>query len=168
MNKILFILFATLLLAGCKTPKLTKAEHKDAFSNLHWIAGEWEKQYNFGKVYEKWEKINDSTYQGVSKLIYKKGYEPYSEKYEIKHTNQKVFFIIKNLTDENTNKPQKLELIRWKRHEFIFANEDASEFPQEIAYKLMPDKKLIVTNSGKDEGKNEKDQHILEKIKETK
>lgn len=164
MKQILILFFSVLLISACKAPKLSRAEHKDAFSNLKCIEGEWEKKYNFGKVYEKWEKLNDSTYKGVSKLIYNKGYEPFSDKYEISHTDGKVIFTITNLTDENTNKPQQLELVKWKKHEFVFLNENASEFPQKIVYKLISDKKLNVVNSGTDNGKSERDEHTLEKL----
>ena len=164
MKNLTFILLSVILIASCKPPKLSRAEHKEAFFDLKWIVGEWEKKYNFGKVYEKWEKENDSTNKGISKLIYNKGYEPYSDKYEIAIRNGKVTFTILNLTDEKTNKPQQLELIKWKKHELMFLNEAASEFPQKISYKLTTDKKLNVSNSGTDDGKSEKDEHLLEKI----
>jgi hypothetical protein len=54
---VLFIIATTLL--SCK-----KESKQNKLKTIDWLVGTWENKSDFGDLQERWEKVNDSVFQG--------------------------------------------------------------------------------------------------------
>ena len=97
---------------------------------LLWIIDKWVSSDGESKSYERWEKINDSLFEGCSETI-KSGETIFSEKLKIQKTGNDIFYI----ADVSHNpEPVKFKLTSLDDIEAVFENPE-HDFPKKITYK---------------------------------
>lgn len=114
-------------------------------NNFDWLLGNWKMSSSKGLIIERWEKQNDSLYNGFSALVKQKDTIP-EESIELKRVGNDWFFIPTTL-HQNEGNPIVFKLIFNKNKEFICENIE-HYFPQRINYRLFA-KNLLASIEGK-------------------
>ncbi|MCX6317603.1 MAG: DUF6265 family protein [Bacteroidetes bacterium] len=119
-------------------------------ATFNWLEGTWIIQTGKGTIVEKWQKANDSTWNGQSFFV-KDGKDTIpQEKIELSYRNGNWAYIPTAL-GQNNNQPVTFSIVFFKGTEFVAEN-PAHDFPQRIAYRRIKEK-LCASIEGKRNGK---------------
>ena len=121
---ILSIVFVT-----CSKKKST--EHNEPMSKLDWLLGTWAILTPDHRLYETWEKLNDSVYAGNSVIIIN-GDTAYTENISLLKKMDDIFYV-PTVSNQNDGKPVEFKLKSVDNGIYVFENL-AHDFPQRIIY----------------------------------
>ena len=155
-----FIIFTLLLvIVSCK--KTNKESKKfEAIDQLNWLIGEWENKLDEGTVSESWQRTTDSTFIGHSYFIKTKD-TLHSESIELIQNGEQLFYN-STVKGQNSDNAEKLKLTSESKNQLVFENAQL-DYPQKIVYKLISIDSLIVTISGKQQGKQSIESYPMKK-----
>jgi hypothetical protein len=117
----------------------------DAIGSMQWLEGKWLQETDSGRIWETWEKMNDSTYLTRHWFIHAADSILITEA-DISFTGSEVLLSIHQGANPDAT-PAYYPLVRSKNGEHVF--EDMSRaFPQRIIYLLQPDGSLYIRKEG--------------------
>jgi len=149
------ILFVTVAaLAACdnaeqQSDKDLRAPYNEIVK-ANWLIGQWGSISEEGSVSESWEKMNDSTYAGISYFIIGNDTVSY-ETISLEQRNNNLFYI-PTVNEQNESKPVTFALTRATTEQLIFEN-PSHDFPQKISYTLVNKDSVLAEISGMMDGK---------------
>ncbi|GAB3715403.1 DUF6265 family protein [Flavobacterium koreense] len=167
MNKLSISILTILLLSivSCKKYDANGNIIKDyeELEKANWILGEWEKTDSLGTLREIWERLDDSTFIGLSYYIQNKKDTLHNEQVELMQNGDHLIYSA-TIKGENNDSPIPFQMTKDEDSLLVFEN-PKHEYPQKIQYKLMKNGSLIATISGKQNGKNSAENYSMNKIK---
>jgi hypothetical protein len=104
-----------------------------AFSKLHTLCGMWSMETKKGMLYERWQKVNDSTLSGKSYRVNKTD-TVMLEDVDLVIRNYNIYYIPRT-TGQNDEKPVTFTLKTMADSKYVFENLQ-HDFPQKIVYEL--------------------------------
>ena len=143
----LFILILTLLIASCSKKKST--DQQEAMSKLDWLLGTWAILTPEHRLYESWEKLNDSVYTGNSVIIINND-TAYTEQISLLRKNEDVFYV-PTVSNQNDGQPVEFKLKSTDHGIYVFENTE-HDFPQRIIYENPHPDSLHASIEGYDNG----------------
>jgi hypothetical protein len=120
-------------------------KNNPVFESLAQIEGTWVMSFDGSAVYEKWERVNDTLYIGMSYEVTDKD-SVVTETLQIVSREDGIYYI-PTVTDQNDGKPVKFRLALHEADYFVFENPQ-HDFPTNISYRFFPDNKLKAVVSG--------------------
>lgn len=114
-------------------------------ASFQWLVGTW-KTLGANPIAERWTKVNDSTYTGVSWAVRATGDSLMQETIQLR-ARQGQWSYEPLAFGQNNNQPVVFKIIFIGRQEFIAEN-PAHDFPQRIAYRRIDDR-LFASIEGK-------------------
>lgn len=145
MKKLAFFgLFLGLL--SCKNEALDQK-----LNPAKWILGRWEQQTDKGLLSETWEQKNDSLFVGRCYFINESD-TLHNETILLEQRGDSITYSALIL-GENNNKAVPFTLTTADTNSLVFEN-PTHDYPQKIAYQKQGKNGLVVTISGKFQGKN--------------
>lgn len=167
MKKIHISIIAILLLSivSCNKHDANGNIIKDyeELEKANWMLGEWEKTDSLGTLREIWERLDDSTFVGLSYYIQNKKDTLHNEQVELMQDGEHLIYTT-TIKGENNDSPIPFQMTKDEDSLLVFEN-PKHEYPQKIQYKLMKNGSLIATISGKQNGKNSAENYSMNKIK---
>jgi hypothetical protein len=142
------IILLILICIGCgqkkELPRTAEVAH-NAIGSMQWLEGKWLLVTDSGRVWETWEKLNDSAFISNHWFVSAKDSILVTQA-DISFTGSEVLLAIHpGASPEAT--PAYYPLVRSKNGEHVF--EDMSHtFPQRIIYLLQPDGSLYIREEG--------------------
>lgn len=121
-------------------------ETLQSFSKLYALNGEWITQSKNGKLYESWQKVNDSTLKSKSFRVTQAD-TTMLEQVDLVLRRQKIFYI-PVVADQNNHEPVIFTLINSAGSRYVFENL-LHDFPQRVIYELPVDNALHAWIEGK-------------------
>ena len=121
------------------------------FSQIQWLAGNWQNITDSTQFYENWEKINDSLFSGEAFVIANND-TVFSEKISIEKNGENIFYNA-TVSDQNDGKTISFKLVSFSKSQIVFENKE-HDFPSKIFYKEVSDDLLSVKIEGKQKGRN--------------
>ena len=147
--------FFALLMCIIITPSCEfQSRHNESINhkmntNLDWLQGIWEQQTDEGVFSESWQKVTDTTYQGVGMLI-SEGDTLFSEKLSI-YQSQDIWYYAALVPDQNKGETIVFKLTSSEDSTWVFENK-AHDFPQQISYHFISEDSVVASVEGKIEG----------------
>lgn len=167
MNKLSISLLTILLLSiiSCNKYDANGNIIKDyeELEKANWMLGEWEKTDSLGTLREIWERLDDSTFVGLSYYIQNKKDTLHNEQVELMQNGEHLIYSA-TIKGENNNSPIPFQMTKDEDSLLVFEN-PKHEYPQKIQYKLMKNGSLVATVSGKQNGKNSAENYPMNKVK---
>lgn len=167
MNKLSISLLTILLLSivSCKKYDANGNIIKDyeELEKANWMLGEWEKTDSLGTLREIWERLDDSTFVGLSYYIQNKKDTLHNEQVELMQNGDHLIYSA-TIKGENNDSPIPFQMTKDEDSLLVFEN-PKHEYPQKIEYKLMKNGSLVATVSGKQNGKNSTENYPMNKVK---
>lgn len=146
-----------LLSAGCK--KTVSEQNK--LEQASWLIGSWVHADKDGKLKEKWRADNDSLYRGWAYFI--KGSDTL-------HREQVRLFLEKSrlcyeatVKGQNNNLPIRFYEETAHHNALVFSNPQ-HDYPQKISYKKITADSLIITLTGKQQGKASTETYAMKRL----
>ena len=155
--KTLYCLALIAIITSCQN----KSEKKfDKLEKMDWLIGNWEQALPEGILKETWTKQNDSTFTGDSYFITPKD----TVHFESIKLTQKAEELTYSATvvGQNDDEPVDFKLTSDAENTFTFEN-PTHDYPQKISYKKVSSDRLIVTISGKQQGKQTQESYPMAK-----
>ena len=155
--KTLYCLALIAIITSCQN----KSEKKfDKLEKMDWLIGNWEQALPEGILKETWTKQNDSTFTGDSYFITPKD----TVHFESIKLTQKAEELTYSATvvGQNDDEPVDFKLTSDAENTFTFEN-PTHDYPQKISYKKASSDRLIVTISGKQQGKQTQESYPMAK-----
>ncbi len=119
-------------------------------TKAYWLIGTWENKSQNGELTERWEKQNDSVYNGESFFI--KGKDTiHSEQIVLSETDGKVKYSPK-VKGQNDDKPVDFTMTTVTDKQLVFENQ-SHDFPQKITYTKITNDSLVAEISGNHQGR---------------
>jgi len=149
MKKVFTIIGISILLVSCNSKEINKTE----IEKLDWLIGNW---INFSKekqLYEKWEKVNDSTLYGESYFLVNQD-TIFFETITLEQKGSDLYYI-PSVSNQNDMRPIPFKLISIENKKFIFENRE-HDFPQRIVYSNPQADSLYVYIEGTKDGEYRK------------
>lgn len=115
-------------------------------SSLKWMLGNWESKNEEGTLYENWDKVNDSTYNGHAFAISTDGDTTFSENAKVILRNGQIIYSVTVNNEETTD----FTLVDIEE-QAVFENIN-HDYPQRIIYKKMPNDSLFARIEGTVDG----------------
>ena len=138
-----FLLFLILMFAGCDFSG-NKVETNDPFAKFPWLKQTWKQQTKNGVVFERWLRLNDSTFTGDSYRIAEQD-TVILEKLRLEFRKSEYFYV----ADVPHNPaPVAFRLSTFSDSLAMFDNPE-HDFPQMITYHQKAPDTLLVWISGK-------------------
>ncbi|MBC8053675.1 MAG: hypothetical protein H7Y13_11480 [Sphingobacteriaceae bacterium] len=172
MNKLIsaFIVFTVLVGYSCnRSSKSTKEQNVETDTsvvstsyttlNADWILGKWEIEMPQGRLFEVWEKKNDSTYQAHSYYLLNKDTISSAIVLIEKRGNTSAFIQKGQKGKKDTSFP----LIFMDSKKLIFENPEKG-YPQKISYSVQSENSLVEEVSGKVGDKDKADKFVLKRL----
>lgn len=155
MNKLFFLLVVSILFSCQNSKEKTKIIGAD------WVLGNWENKSDAGLLLERWNKVNDSVFDGESYFIKEKD-TLHSEKMQLKQKGENLSYI-STIKGQNNDKPvtfaQNIEI----ENQLVFEN-PSNQYPRKISYKPSSGKdQIVIEVSGIQQGKASSDTYIMKK-----
>jgi hypothetical protein len=167
MKKIHFSIIAILLFSiiSCNKYDANGNIIKDyeELEKANWMLGEWEKTDSLGTLREIWERLDDSTFVGLSYYIQNKKDTLHNEQVELMQNGDHLIYSA-TIKGENNDSPIPFQMTKDEDSLLVFEN-PKHEYPQKIQYKLMKNGSLVATISGKQNGKNSAENYPMNKVK---
>jgi len=167
MKKILFssVILVLLVSVSCNKYDTNGNVIKDyeELAKANWMLGEWEKTDSLGTLKEIWERLDDSTFVGLSYYIQNKKDTLHNEQVELMQNGEHLIYTV-TIKGENNNSPIPFQLTKDEDSLLVFEN-PKHDYPQKIQYKLMKNASLVATISGKQNGKNNAENYPMNKVK---
>ena len=167
MNKLSLSLLTILLLSFVSCNKYDAngniIKDYEELEKANWMLGEWEKTDSLGTLREIWERLDDSTFVGLSYYIQNKKDTLHNEQVELMQNGEHLIYSA-TIKGENNNSPIPFQMTKDEDSLLVFEN-PKHEYPQKIQYKLMKNGSLITTISGKQNGKNTAENYPMNKVK---
>ena len=152
---VLFIIATTLL--SCK-----KESKENKLKTMDWLVGTWENKSDFGDIQERWEKVNDSVFQGYSYMI--KGKDTlHSESIAMEIKDEQVLYI-PIVKGQNNDQPVIFLLTKQTPKQLVFEN-PKHDYPNKIVYNQITSDSLVAVISGMQQGKASTDSFPMKKKK---
>ena len=152
---VLFIIATTLL--SCK-----KESKKNKLKTMDWLVGTWENKSDFGDIQERWEKVNDSVFQGYSYMI-KDTDTLHSESIAMEIKDEQVLYI-PIVKGQNNDQPVIFLLTKQTPKQLVFEN-PKHDYPNKIVYNQITSDSLVAVISGMQQGKASTDSFPMKKKK---
>jgi hypothetical protein len=118
--------------------------YKD-FKRLKNLKGNWEAKSDKGFIQEKWERTNDTVFEGKNYKI-EHGVSILDEQLKIIFNKNEILFQV-TIHYKNKGLPVTYKLAKIDGDKYIFENKDY-EFPQQIVYQLKSSDKLAAYVNG--------------------
>jgi hypothetical protein len=167
MNKLSISILTILLLSivSCNKYDANGNIIKDyeELEKANWMLGEWEKKDSLGTLREIWERLDDSTFVGLSYYIQNEKDTLHNEQVELMQDGEHLIYKT-TIKGENNDSPIPFQMTKDEDSLLVFEN-PKHEYPQKIQYKLMKNGSLIATISGKQNGKNSAENYPMNKVK---
>ena len=144
MKKIFLITLALTVIA-CK-----KQEQENKIKVATWLVGSWENKSDEGILSESWSKSNDSTYVGNAFYI-KSNDTLHHESMTLLQKGSDIVYMA-TVKGQNNDEPVTFLLTKSDAKELVFENPN-HDYPQKIRYQQITTDSIVVTISGKQEGK---------------
>lgn len=138
--KITLFCGTVLMLQACST------DEKLNLKSLKWMLGNWESKTEEGILYERWNKLNDSTYDGHAFAISLDGDTTFSENAKVILRNGQIIYSVTVNTDETTD----FTLVD-NEEQAVFENIN-HDYPQRIIYKNLSTDSLYARIEGTVDG----------------
>ena len=143
----LFFLILTILTVACSKRKGT--EQHESMTKLDWLLGTWAILTPEHRLYESWEKLNDSVFAGNSVIIINSD-TAYTEKISLLKKNDDIFYV-PTVSNQNDGQPVEFKLVSVEHGIFVFENTE-HDFPQRIIYDNPHPDSLHASIEGYDKG----------------
>lgn len=167
MRKIAFTLAITALtfVFSCNKydAKGNLIKNYEELEKAKWLLGEWEKTDSLGTLIEIWQPNNDSTYTGESYYIQNEKDTIHNEQIELLQDQEHLIYSA-TVTGENNNKAIPFQLTKDEDSLLVFEN-PKHDYPQKLEYRLLKNKSVSITVSGKERGKASATNYLLSKKK---
>jgi Domain of unknown function (DUF6265) len=167
MNKLSISLLTILLLSIVSCNKYDAngniIKDYDELEKANWMLGEWEKTDSLGTLREIWERLDDSTFVGLSYYIQNKKDTLHMEQVELMQNGDHLIYSA-TIKGENNDSPIPFQMTKDEDSLLVFEN-PKHEYPQKIQYKLMKNGSLVALISGKQNGKNSSENYPMNKVK---
>jgi len=167
MNKLSISILTILLLSIVSCNKYDAngniIKDYDELEKANWMLGEWEKTDSLGTLREIWERLDDSTFVGLSYYIQNEKDTLHNEQVELMQNGEHLIYTA-TIKGENNDSPIPFQMTKDEDSLLVFEN-PKHEYPQKIQYKLMKNGSLIATISGKQNGKNSAENYPMNKVK---
>ena len=155
--KTLYCLALIAIITSCQN----KSEKKfDKLEKMDWLIGNWEQALPEGILKETWTKQNDSTFTGDSYFITPKD-TVHFESIKLTQKAEKLTYSA-TVVGQNDDEPVDFKLTSDAENTFTFEN-PTHDYPQKISYKKVSSDRLIVTISGKQQGKQTQESYPMAK-----
>lgn len=153
MRRILWILFAALLLQSCNKYDANGnlIKEYEELNKAQWLLGDWEKTDSLGTLTESWKALDDSTYTAKSVYVSVKKDTIHREDIELMQTGDFLIYT-STVKGENNDQPTQFQLREEKDSVLVFEN-PKHNYPKKIQYKLNKDASALLTISGTQNGK---------------
>jgi hypothetical protein len=135
----------------------------DELQKASWLVGEWEKTDSLGTLKEIWQASNDSTYNGQSYYIQNEKDTLHKEQIELVQDQEHLIYSA-TIQGENNDTSVPFQMMKDEDSVLVFEN-PKHDYPQKITYRLMKNKELSVTISGKEKGKTASETYLMGKKK---
>lgn len=132
-----------LLLNSCSSDKTSR------LSDLEWMLGNWESKTDEGVLYERWSKLNDSTFSGHAFAISLDGDTTFSENAKIINKSGTIIYSVTVNKTETTD----FTLVD-NEQQAVFENIN-HDYPQRIIYKHTSNDALFARIEGNVDGVEE-------------
>jgi hypothetical protein len=132
MKKIYFLIFAISFFMSAQ----------NRIDDLNVLQGKWKLENGNANYYEEWEKINDTTFSGIS-YEFKDDRKYTLEKLTILKLNNHIVYI----AQPGNNNPTLFTLTSSENKKFIFENEE-HDFPQRVIYHFSSENQLNASIEG--------------------
>lgn len=170
INSFLKLLVLTISFTACNSNSReesidTKSISKKSFKQLEkatWLLGNWHHVSEDGIALEMWEQVSDSSFAGKSCFIVGKDTVS-SETVVLEQVGANLYYV-PTVKGQNNNQPVKFTLTSASEKQLVFEN-PKHDFPQKIAYMQVTGDSLVAEISGKMNGKENKQQFPLTRIK---
>jgi hypothetical protein len=167
MNKLSISILTILLLSivSCNKYDANGNIIKDyeELEKANWMLGEWEKTDSLGTLREIWERLDDSTFIGLSYYIQNEKDTLHNEQVELMQNGDHLIYTA-TIKGENNDSPIPFQMTKDEDSLLVFEN-PKHEYPQKIQYKLIKNRSIVATISGKQNGKNSAENYSLKQIK---
>ena len=135
-----FICSSIFLFQACSTDKTVE------LSSLKWMLGNWESKTEEGTLFENWDKVDDSTYNGHAFAISTDGDTTFSENAKVILRNGQIIYSVTVNNEETTD----FTLVDIEE-QAVFENIN-HDYPQRIIYKKMASDSLFARIEGTVDG----------------
>ncbi|MFZ4105454.1 DUF6265 family protein [Flavobacterium sp.] len=167
MKKILFSLLILVLMTSVSCNKYDAKgnliKKYDELQKAYWLLGEWEKTDSLGILKEIWINKNDSTFIGQSYYIQNNKDTIHNETIELVQ-DQDYLIYLAMVKGENNNKAIPFQMTKDGDSLLVFEN-PKHDYPNKIEYRLLKNKSLSISISGKEKGKRNSETYLLVKKK---
>lgn len=143
----LAVLIAANLTFSCsqEESKIISTSSTTLIDQSSWILGQWQNLSVEGEVYESWEKLNDSTYKGLSFFV--RGTDTLSKEILSLEQRGKDLFYVPTVNNQNNGKPVTFKLTSASENQLVFEN-PIHDFPQKITYTKITEDSIVAKISG--------------------
>lgn len=150
-----FYFLIVLLCSGCQSPE-------KLLSNAHWLLGTWETKTDKGSLYETWRK--GDRHNLLAKSYFLNGADTILfETIQLQARNSKLYYVV-NPPGTNHDSEVTFESTSVVPNGLSFENK-LHDFPQVITYRQVSTDSLLAEISGIINGKEEREQFPMRKIK---
>ncbi|WP_298396903.1 DUF6265 family protein [Flavobacterium sp.] len=167
MKKICFSVVVAMLIVSVSCNKYDAKgniiKDYEELEKANWMLGEWEKKDSLGTLREIWERLDDSTFIGLSYYIQNEKDTIHNEQVELMQNGEHLIYTA-TVKGENNNLPIPFQMTKDEDSLLVFEN-PKHDFPQKIEYKLTKNNTLTAKISGKQNGKISSESYPLKKIK---
>lgn len=158
MKKTVSVLSILLIASACQK---NATGGNNQIKNADWLLGTWENKSEFGTLTESWQKVNDSIFKGQSYFLNLSNDTVHSETIVLKQTNDKLIYQT-TIIGQNDNQAVAFPLSTTTENTLVFEN-TKHDYPQKITYTKKSEKSIIAEISGKQLGKESKEQFEMTK-----
>ena len=135
----------------------------EELEKANWMLGEWEQKDSLGTLREIWERLDDSTFVGLSYYIQNEKDTIHNEQVELMQDGEHLIYTA-TIKGENNNSPIPFQMVTDEDSLLVFEN-PKHDFPKKIEYKLAKNNVLTAKISGKLNGKSSSQSYPMKRIK---
>ena len=166
MKKVSFVVILVCFMVCFSCKKYDANGHEIKYPDLYkanWLLGEWQKKDSIGNLVEIWQPLNDSSYSGKSYYIKNKKDTIHFETIELIQNKNDLIYST-TITGQNNDEVIPFKLTKDSDSLLVFEN-PKKDYPQKITYKLLKNKSIMATISGKQNGKNSSESYPMDAVK---
>lgn len=163
MKKMYILLIIILLALACNNilkQNIVKNSAISTFQRLAWLEGNWERKTSRGSMHENWQRLNDSTLQGVSYVL--RGVDTVSYESIVLQSRANDIQYMPTVRNQNAGEVVYFTLKPLTSDTFIFENLQ-HDFPQRILYWQQHPDSLHAAVEGIQRGKLRRELFIMAK-----
>lgn len=155
-SKLLITCSSLALLSACS------AAHNSQLDKTEWLIGTWENKTPEGSLYEKWGKISETEFSGMSFVIDGQDTVVFETIRLVQEQGKLVY--IPTASGQNGGQAIRFPLTKFSESKLIFEN-PTHDFPQFITYTKLAKDSLIAEISGSVDGKESKQAFPMRRLK---